>query len=142
MSKPTEPDPTSRDDGARLVRGSFMANSLKSLLDQVRGSRQVLPHLAALERGLMECGTDAIGRIPGHWLSKICTQLSGLPIPERDPPLHDLLNRLLHALEQHPMPQHMEGEFEQEPTVLVREVSHTDFMTARAEMATTMHGDT
>jgi hypothetical protein len=142
MPKPTPPDPAGRDDDPRLVRGRFMAKSLQALLDQVPGSRRVLPHLAALERGLMDKGTDAIGRIPGHWLPKICTQLSGLPIPERDPPLHELLNRLLRALEQHQMPQHLEGEFDPERTVVIREVSHTDFMAARAEMATTMHGDT
>ena len=37
-----------------------MAQSLGLLLDRAPGARDVLPHLAALERGLLEGGAGAI----------------------------------------------------------------------------------
>ncbi len=128
-------------DGAERVRGRLMAQSLMLLLDKVRGAREVLPHLAALERGLIEVGSAAIGQIPPHWLSKICSQLSSLPLPEQDPPLHDLLNRLLEALEQHQGPALPGDRFDIERTVVIREISHSEFEAAAAEQATTLHGE-
>ena len=118
-----------------------MAQSLMLLLDRVRGSREVLPHLAALERGLAERGAAAIGQIPPHWLNKICSQLSSLPIPDQDPPLQDLLNRLLEVMDGHQGPRRFEGDFDMERTVVIREITHSEFDAASAEQATTLHGD-
>jgi hypothetical protein len=59
----------------------------------------VLPHLAALEVALGRIGSDAVGQIPQHHLTKICQQLTNLPLPKKDPPLHELLGLLLDALE-------------------------------------------
>jgi hypothetical protein len=77
----------------------------------------------------------AVTGIPGHWLAKICGQLSSLPLPAEDPPLHDLLGRLMDALES----QCSEGAnkpFNMESTVIIEEVSHSDFMAvARAQTA-------
>ena len=76
-----------------------MAQSLGQLLDRVRGARDVLPHLAALERSLVEGGLATIETAPPVVLAKLCSQLSSLPLPQDDPPLHDLLSRLMDALE-------------------------------------------
>jgi hypothetical protein len=81
------------------VRGWMMQQSLAALLDRVRGTRQVLPHLAALEVALGKLGSDAVAQIPAHHLTKICQQLTNLPLPKKDPPLHELLGLLLDALE-------------------------------------------
>ncbi len=132
--------PPRRDDG-RLVRGRLMAQSLMLVLNRVPGARDVLPHLAALERGLIERGTDAIHRIPPHWLSKICSQLSSLPLPDDDAPLQDLLERLLAEHRRHRQASSMGGYFDAERTVVIREITHSDFMAATAEQATTIHGD-
>jgi hypothetical protein len=116
-----------------------MAHSLQAVLDRVRGAREVLPHLAALENGLLQHGLDAIGRIPPHWLPKICTQLSSLPLPEQDPALQDLLDRLMATLKDNQRPATVSGDFDPERTVVIREISHSDFMAASNEMATTIH---
>lgn len=134
------PAVTSAATGADRLRGRLMAQSLAKLLDRVRGAREVLPHLAALERGLIERGTQALTGIPGHWLAKICSQLASLPLPSEDPPLHDLLGRLMDALEMH----RSEGDnspFNMERTVIIEELSHTDFMDVARGVATTIFDD-
>lgn len=131
------PAVTNTVTGAERLRGRLMAQSLAQLLDRVRGAREVLPHLAALERGLIERGTPALTGIPGHWLSKICSQLASLPLPSDDPPLHDLLGRLMDALEMH----RSDGDnspFNMERTVIIEEISHTDFMDVARGVATTL----
>lgn len=110
------------------------------LLDRVRGAREVLPHLAAVERSLAERGSTAIRQIPAHWLPKICSQLSSLPIPERDPPLHDLLDLLLQALRQNQAPAPATDTFDAERTLVIREISHSEYDAAAAAMATTQSG--
>ena len=105
----------------------------------MRGSRDVLPHLAALENGLLQHGTDAIARIPPHWLPKICTQLSSLPLPEQEPVLQDLLDRLMATLKENQRPATISGDFDPERTVVIREISHSDFMAVANEQATTVH---
>lgn len=137
MPPPAPPAPARRDDAERRVRGRLMAKSLGQVLDRVRGAREVLPHLAALERGLAEGGTDALQKIAPHWLPKICSQLSSLPMPDADAPLVDLQERLLAQLHEHQSAELDRG-FVPERTVVIREVSHTDFMNASAEQATTM----
>ncbi len=75
-----------------------MQASLAALLDQVRGSRAVLPHLAALERALGAQGLSAIDACPQASLARICAQLASLPLPDGDIPLLALQTRLLRAL--------------------------------------------
>ena len=61
---------------ADQLRGRLMAASLGRLLDRVRGSREVLPHLAALERGLLSDGMAAFGKVQPHWLRRIASLLA------------------------------------------------------------------
>ncbi len=140
MSTPTTPAPARPDDATRRLQGRLMAQSLGRLLDQVRGARDVLPHLGALERGLLDEGSDVIARIPMHGLAKMCSQLSSLPIPENDPPLQDLLDRLLRELGGAQRPRAAGGDFDPERTVVIREITHSAFMAAAAEQASTLHG--
>ena len=113
-----------------------MALSLGLLLDRARGSREVLPHLAALERGLLEHGLGAIDRVPPHWLGRICSQLSSLPLPEQDPPLHDLLRRLVAAQQGDSPEDENRRDFDPERTMVIREISHSEFDAASEEEAT------
>ena len=130
MSTPPAPGPRPPagagvpDDGRDRVRGRLMQQSLAALLDRVRGAREVLPHLAALEQALGQQGSRAIDRVPPHWLAKICSQLSSLPLPEDDGPLQDLQSRLLAALRGQRSEQ---DEAEAERTVVIREISHSEF---------------
>jgi hypothetical protein len=110
-SRPTNSPPTAPEVAAKprtgdefsngRVRGWMMQQSLASLLDRVRGTRQVLPHLAALEVTLGKRGSDAIAQIPPHHLTRICQQLTNLPLPKKDAGLHELLGLLLNTLEVH-----------------------------------------
>ncbi len=130
------------DPAATRLRGRLMAHSLGALLDKARGAREVLPHLAALERSLLEKGLVAIDQVPAHWLGRICSQLSSLPIDEQDPPLHDLLRRLMAALQG----QRDDGDddwqrrdvFDAERTVVIREISHSEFEAASQQEANTV----
>lgn len=116
------------DPAAERLRGRLMQQSLGNLLDRVRGSREVLPHLAALESSLGRHGTAVIASIAANGLAKICSQLSSLPLPKDDPPLHDLLTRLMDALEAtRPTPQFL-STFVGEDTLVIENVSHSEFM--------------
>ena len=114
-----------------------MAQSLGLLLDRAPGAREVLPHLAALERGLLERGAGAIAQVPPHWLQRICSQLSSLPLPDQDPPLQDLMQRLLKAVAQQRDDLDWDAGSDAERTVVIREISHSQFLAAEAEQATT-----
>ncbi len=120
-----------------------MAQSLGLLLDKARGAREVLPHLAALERGLIEFGLGAVDRVPEHWLARICSQLSSLPLPDQDPPLHDLLQRLV-ARQQAQSADDSDwlnapgAGFHPEKTVVIREITHSEFAAASEENLTTI----
>lgn len=120
-----------------------MAQSLGLLLDKARGAREVLPHLAALERGLLEHGQGAVDKVPEHWLGRICSQLSSLPLPDQDPPLHDLLQRLMQRMKSQPSAESdwindPDGGFHPERTVVIREISHSEFAAASEENLTTI----
>ncbi|MCC6851279.1 MAG: hypothetical protein GX886_16880 [Comamonadaceae bacterium] len=116
---------------AELLRGRLMQRSLRALLDQVRGARDVLPHLAALEGALGEQGAAAVERIPLQFVGKVFRQLRVLPLPEDDAPLQDLVARLQHALRQAgPATTHRLSPFDPEATVVIMEGSHSDFMDA------------
>ncbi len=136
MSASPAPRPVPPD-----LAGRRMAAALGRLLDKARGAREVLPHLAALERGLKQDGKVAIDRIPEHWLGRITSQLSSLPLPDDEPPLHELLQCLSERLR----PAAIEWEapsmpcrFDPEQTVVIREISHSEFLAASDEMAPTM----
>ena len=114
-----------------------MAQSLCLLLDRAPGAREVLPHLAALERGLREHGAGAIARVPPHWLQRICSQLSSLPAPVQDAPLQDLMQRLMQAMAPQQDPADWDIGSAAQRTVVIREISHSEFLAAEAEQATT-----
>lgn len=139
MSPPpaTRPAATATADAP----GRQMALSLGRLLDRARGSREVLPHLAALERGLISDGSAAIDRIPKHWLGRIASQLASLPLPTEEAPLHDLLKRLSGRLDEGTIEwkePSLHGSFHPERTVVIREISHSEFMAEAEAQATTM----
>ena len=46
----------------------------------------MLPHLAALELGLLAEGMAAFNDVQPHWLRRIASQLGSLPLPEDDEP--------------------------------------------------------
>ncbi len=140
----TAPIPSDHD----AVRGRLMALSLAALLDKAAGAREVLPHLAALERGLMGRGAEAIAQVPAQWLARIVSQLASLPLPEQDPPLHDLLQRLmarLHAQDPNRdaavggvVADANEPESDHERTLVIREISHSEFVAAQNELLPTV----
>ncbi len=133
------PPPSSRaahELPADRLRSRLMAASLGSLLDRVRGSREVLPHLAALERGLHTDGMAAFMKVQPHWLRRIASQLGSLPLPDDDTPLQDLLHHVMDLLESERSALD-NVPFDMERTVVIEEMSHTDFMAvARADMPT------
>jgi hypothetical protein len=118
-----------------------MAQALGRLLDQARGAREVLPHLAALERSLHSKGMAAIDLVPPHWLGRIASQLASLPLSDDDLPLHDLLSRLSLKLRGGLADEDSWDNglnFDPERTIVVREISHTAFDQAQAEQAITV----
>jgi hypothetical protein len=121
--------------------GRRMAAALGRLLDQARGAREVLPHLAALERALMQDGKAAVDRIPEHWVGRIASQLSSLPLPPDEASLQELLQclsaRLRPATIEWEEPS-MAGAFDPQRTVVIREISHSEFLAASQEMDTTL----
>jgi hypothetical protein len=150
----TAPAPAAAPASSDRVRGRLMAQALGKLLDRVRGARDVLPHLAALERGLIDGGTLVIDSVPRPGLAKLCSQLSSLPLPDDDPALQDLLNRLMDALEGRkpapaspkpalrPVQQDRDDRpFDMERTVVIEEVSHSDFMRVASGETTVQRRD-
>ena len=136
MNASTPPPPRAHEQPADRLRSRLMATSLGSLLDRVRGSREVLPHLAALERGLLSDGMAAFDKVQPHWLRRIASQLGSLPLPEDDAPLQDLLHRVMDMLEAERSALD-NVPFDMERTVVIEEMSHSDFMAvARADAPT------
>lgn len=132
---------TAADPVAERLRGRLMQQSLRTLLDRVRGARDVLPHLAALETSLGKHGTVVLASIATPTLTKICSQLSSLPLPADDPPLHDLLTRLLDLLEeQQPTPQYL-STFVGEQTLVIEDASHSDYVNLENAHADTVPCD-
>jgi len=98
MPNAVSPADLTRARVADRVRGQLMQTALKEMLDQVGGARKALPHLAALEGAIGRRGASAIAEVPAHWLAKIISQLSSLPLSENDLELQDLLSGLCRAL--------------------------------------------
>lgn len=128
-------------DPADRLRGRLMAQALGAVLDRARGAREVLPHLAALERTLLEAGAHATAMVPPHWLGRICSQLASLPLPSDDAALHDLLDRLRERLDAQRTDWQAGDGPESERTVVIREISHSEFAAAENEQATTITCD-
>ncbi len=110
--------------------------ALRDLLDRVRGARDALPHLAALEHSLGTKGFSAVDSVPAHWLAKITSQLSSLPIRDDDRELQDLLTRLCNALQIHrdpppalESPRYL-SDFHSDDRLEVNEISHSAFAAA------------
>jgi len=141
MTDPTPPPRPADSPDLDRLRSRLMQASLKTLLDQVRGAREVLPHLAALEVSLGKRGIVEIETLEPKLLSKICSQLSSLPLPGDDAPLLDLMTRLLDALGAHEQPHEQLATFVDDSKMMVMELSHTDFMKASFDQATTQLGE-
>jgi hypothetical protein len=133
------------------ARARVMAMSLKVLLDRVRGSREALPHLAALETVLPAQGLGPLDTMSVTTLSRICTQLASLPVGESDAPLQDLQNRLLAAVaRRNPAPAPGAGVTGgnlrslaatgdgSDAAVVVSEITHSAFMAALQERQSTV----
>jgi hypothetical protein len=133
------PDPLAdlaRTRVANRVRGKLMRTALRDLLDPVPGARAALPHLAALEQALDRRGASAIDEVPPHWLGKIISQLTSLPLREDDRELQALLAGLRLALHRHQLPPTAPppaaqpeylSDFGDSRRLEVREVSHSVF---------------
>lgn len=135
-SPATEPStaPPGDNPAADRLRGRLMARSLQVMLDQVRGSREALPHLAALEAALAQQGAACIDEIPPHQLARMHNQLRVLPTSADDAALGDLLERINRARKRHAPRQTMQlAPFDPEATVVISEGSHSDFMHALEE---------
>lgn len=137
MSTTDDPAASSPTPADRL-RSRLMADALGQLLDRVAGSRDVLLHLAALERSLRRQGLAAVESASERSLERICAQLGSLPQVGEDPALHDLLDRLHHALELRHAERHENVPFDIERTVVIRELSHSAFMAATSDYAETV----
>lgn len=96
-SKSAPPAPTEPADPDRKA-GRTMALALRLLLNQVPGAREVLPYLAALERGLAAEGVRVLDQVPLPSLKKMGAQLASLPVKADDLPLRALQVQLLKAL--------------------------------------------
>ncbi len=141
MTDPTPPARPAEGPDLDRLRSRLMQASLAKLLDQVRGAREVLPHLAALEVTLGRRGIAEIEVLDPKLLGKICSQLSSLPLPKDDAPLLDLMTRLLDALGQHEQPAAPPAAYVDDSKMMVMEMSQTDFMKATFEQATTQLGE-
>jgi hypothetical protein len=102
---PPKPVPTEPADPNRKA-GRTMALALRLLLNQVPGAREVLPHLAALERGLAAEGVKVLDIVPLASLKKMGAQLASLPVAADDLPLRALQVQLLKALDGRQTPVH------------------------------------
>jgi len=117
--------------------GPAMLASLRALLDRVPGSREVLPHLAALENGLSRHGGAAVQMIPPKGLPRLHSQLISLPLDGSDAALKILRARVAAALEaqraaEAPPPAANGREylstFSGDERLEVSEVSHSSFL--------------
>jgi hypothetical protein len=122
--------------GTELARGRQMQGALKALLDQVRGSREVLSHLKALEAALGAEGVSAIDRIPPPFASKVSAQLGVLPIAADDPLLQELVARVQRVVRRSGTPAtRLPSALDSATTVVVSEASHSDFIHALGNAA-------
>lgn len=125
------PRSESPPEPAERKAGRAMAYSLKCLLDQVPGAREVLPHLAALERGLAAEGPRVLDQVPLPALKKMGAQLASLPVRPQDLPLRALQVQLLQAIERRsaPPPSYLPSSLDGD-RVEVQEISASEWAAA------------
>ncbi len=80
------------------ARGAAMTTALSAMLDRVKGSREALPLMAALERSLQTQGLSAIDNASHSVLARIAGQLATLPAAPQDSAMLDLQTYLLDRL--------------------------------------------
>lgn len=114
-------------DGA-TPRSIAMSRALGAILDQVKGSREVLPLMAALEQSLLTQGLRAIDAAALPSLSRIASQLSALPVADDDKPMHDLQSYLLARLAPPDTVSPFQSSLISSATLEVSEGSLSDFM--------------
>jgi hypothetical protein len=129
---PVQPAPERREPDEAFKAGRAMGQSLKRLLDRVPGSREVLPHLAALERALRAEGTQIIATASLPVLARMGAQLASLPVNPSDLPLRALQVQLLTAIDRrgHPPPPRYLSSFMGASKLEVSEVSHSAYAAA------------
>lgn len=134
------PAAASAADSAQQLQARMMRHSLQVLLDRVRGSREALPHLAALEAALGNQGTAALDSASQKVLAKIHTQLRVLPLDPADGPIQDLVALVRRTLRRHSSQQtHQLSPFDPEATVVITEASHSDFINALGDAHRARH---
>lgn len=143
--KPSQP-PSSQDLPAQATR------ELAQLLDAVPGSRQVLQHLAALEKRLAKAGLAALERLPLEAMQRAHLQLSRLPLPGHAHALRQVLALLQMAVQDRrarelearskaeqasagPTTDVFRSSFFSEGSVEVRTATDSDFRRAMEEMS-------
>ena len=99
----TPPDrPTAADISLRSLeslQAQQMGRALSALLEQVKDSRQALPHLAALEKSLIQGSMACLDQASLSVLTKVSLQLASLPDHGQDEGLRELQSALLGALD-------------------------------------------
>ena len=110
-----------------------MARALAAMLDLAPRSRQVLPHLAALERNLNHDGLMVLKRASTKALVRLGQEMATLQVPPDDQPLQRMLAALLDELDQRTRPKgNYRSTFLSSGKLEVSEPSHSDFMAASA----------
>lgn len=125
------PEKTSQDDES-LQR---MRTELKNLLNLSAGARDVLQHLAGLERALKTLGLGAFEGLPSHVLKRTATQLENVLPQPLTPGIAEIQTRIAKALAAHERAQSAPAATPVQQTVYysddklqVSETTHTDFM--------------
>ncbi|MEQ1804496.1 MAG: hypothetical protein ABL900_03885 [Burkholderiaceae bacterium] len=125
------PEKASQDDES-LLR---MRTELKDLLNLSAGARDVLQHLAGLERALKTLGLGAFEGLPSHVLKRTAAQLENVlpqPVPAG---IAEIRTRIAKALAAHERAQSAPAVKPAPPPIYfsddklqVSETTHTDFM--------------
>jgi hypothetical protein len=126
------PQKVSQDDEC-LQR---MRSELKELLGRSPGAREVLLHLAGLERALKTLGNGAFEGLPSHVLKRTATQLESVlsqPVGAGMAEIQARIAKVLKAHEQASLPAAKPAAAAPAPyfsddKLQVSETTHTDFM--------------
>ena len=88
-------------DAAGATSAKNIRTKLKELLDHCPGARDVLPHLAGVERALKAEGLAAFGSLPPRVLERAAAQLESVLAEPVGAGLAELRSRIVVALEDH-----------------------------------------